>query len=54
MYNDPNTNSDQLGTNAVGRRHTGMGLERLFMWMTVVGVIGFALTLIWMLTTGTA
>ena len=31
----------------------GMGLERMFIWMAVVGVIGLALTLTWMLFTGT-
>jgi len=31
----------------------GMGLERMLMWMAVVGVIGVALTLTWMLFTGT-
>jgi hypothetical protein len=28
-------------------------MERLFMWMAVVGVVGVALTLMWMLFTGT-
>jgi hypothetical protein len=28
-------------------------MERVFMWMTVVGVIGVAVVLTWMLFTGT-
>ena len=40
-----------IGTDATGHRH--MHMERLFMWMAVVGVIGVALTLTWMLFTGT-
>jgi hypothetical protein len=40
-----------FGTDAVGVRHKRM--ERLFMWMTVVGVIGVALSLAWMLLSGT-
>ena len=28
----------------------GMRLERVMMWMAVVGVVGFALTLVWMLS----
>ena len=31
----------------------GMNLERLFMWMAILGVIGLALTLTWMLLSGT-
>jgi hypothetical protein len=28
-------------------------VERMFMWMAIVGVVGVALTLTWMLFTGT-
>jgi len=37
------------GTNTAGHRHLGM--ERVFVWMTVVGVSGMALVLVWMLFT---
>lgn len=33
------------------RHQEGMSFERLLMWMAVIGVIGFALTLAWMLAT---
>jgi len=40
-----------FGTDAFWLRRKRM--ERLFMWMAIVGVIGIALTLTWMLFTGT-
>jgi general stress protein YciG len=41
-----------FGTKGGALRHVGMKLERVMMWMAVVGVIGFAVTLAWMLAKG--
>ena len=48
----PHPPARPFGTKGGALRHVGMKLERVMMWMAVVGVIGFAVTLAWMLAKG--
>jgi len=37
------------GTPGSFRAYADMSFERVLLWMAIIGVVGFALTLVWML-----